>query len=448
MNGGKSQDDDARIEILKAWVSWKAWHELRLQGYRLSIIYKAACKLPLKKPKIGSYKRFHYFMTVDPGYDEEKFLQYLAPKKRGIGNTKIGPGVSSVIFNLYADDRKLTFEQIAVLVNQLLDTELSLGTNVFDKYSIPHSSKNEHRLSTGKFVSAQMVRRVITPDKRILAYKERNGASRAREVIDRKYYQIEAQHAFDRVEIDCTTFTFIFTGKNGKPSTKLITWLAVDCYSRAVVGVHFDYSENGDLYRSGLESMIKLWNLLPAELVFDRFPGHNSEPIKQLFQQLRKLNVIVTIDRTGKATTKATIEKVNDLICDELKLNPKFVGKNITTKSESSRRSKERIRNLTLTSQLNTQDEVKQFILDGISLYNQRIMKGNGKKVGRMEDFLSYEKPNAIQLPIHSLIWLFAKVSDRDVMENGSIIIKRQKNSIEYRYDLEINDHDTRRICS
>ncbi|MFN8808212.1 MAG: hypothetical protein ACK5WO_01570 [Cyclobacteriaceae bacterium] len=440
------KESTEKFEAKKSWASWKAWHELRLQGHKLSTIHRAACLFPLKKPKIGSYKRFHYFMTVDPGYDEEKFLQYLAPKKRGIGNTKIGLGLSSVIFDLYADDRKLTFEQIAVLVNELLNTELSLGTNVFDKYSIPHSSKNEQRLSTGKFVSAQMVKRTMTLEKRTLAFGKRNGKSREREAITRKNYQIEAQHAFDRVEIDCTTFTFIFIAKDGKPSTKLTTWLAVDCSSRAVVGVHFDYSENGDLYRSGLESMTKFWGLLPAELVFDQFPGHNSEPIKQLFKQLRELNVTVTIDRTGNPRTKATVEKAVDLIADELKLNPKFVGKNITTKSESSRRSKERIRSLTLTSQLNTENEVRQFILDGISSYNQRVMKG--KKAARMENFESSEKPNAIQLTNESWIWLFAKVSDRDVMHDGTIVISRQKKGLRKSSYFEIRDNQLRLLCS
>lgn len=91
-----------------------------------------------------------------------------------------------------------------------------------------------------------------------------------------------ALHAGDAWEMDGTRVNFAsFKHANGRRGFLYIVAVR-DVYSGDILGVSFALKEDSRMYREALGMAVKTSGYFPYEVVFDRFPGHNSEQWKAL----------------------------------------------------------------------------------------------------------------------------------------------------------------------
>lgn len=116
-----------------------------------------------------------------------------------------------------------------------------------------------------------------------------------------------ALFAGDCWEIDATRLNMI-AHKADDGSEKFLYIIAVrDVHSGDVLGYSFDYSENRWSVINAVKMAVQASGYLPYEMVFDRFPGHNTTEAQRLFSDLQKMGVKVTI--AHEANYKAGLER-------------------------------------------------------------------------------------------------------------------------------------------
>lgn len=116
-----------------------------------------------------------------------------------------------------------------------------------------------------------------------------------------------ALFAGDCWHVDATRMNLIaHKTKNGDKKHLFI--IAVrDVHSGDVLGYNFDYKEDRWSVISAVKMAVIESGYLPYQIVFDRFPGHNTEEVKRLFAQLEQMGVKVTISHEAKS--KARLER-------------------------------------------------------------------------------------------------------------------------------------------
>jgi len=113
--------------------------------------------------------------------------------------------------------------------------------------------------------------------------------------------------AGDVWQIDATRLNLIeHTAQDGK-KRHLFLIAVRDMYSGDVLGYHFDYKEDRWSVLNAVKMAVMEAGYLPYQMVFDRFPGHNTPEAEEFFDNLRALGVKVTF--THKATGKASLER-------------------------------------------------------------------------------------------------------------------------------------------
>jgi hypothetical protein len=140
-------------------------------------------------------------------------------------------------------------------------------------------------------------------------------------------------------EMDATRVNMIpHAGKEGNKLQFLYIIAVRDVYSGDVVGMHFDLSEDRWAYVNALRNAVENTGYLPYELRYDRFPGHNTEEMKNLFSDLMYLGVKLTC--TYKASGKARMERwFGSMQSIALQESPMYYGEGIMSNRKSAHRS-------------------------------------------------------------------------------------------------------------
>jgi len=115
-----------------------------------------------------------------------------------------------------------------------------------------------------------------------------------------------ALFAGDAWQVDATRVNLIAHNSGGKQAFLFV--IAVrDVHSGDILGYHFDYKEDRWSVLNAVKMAVINAGYLPYEIVFDRFPGHNTPEAKEFFDHLRHLHTKITF--THKATGKARLER-------------------------------------------------------------------------------------------------------------------------------------------
>lgn len=143
---------------------------------------------------------------------------------------------------------------------------------------------------------------------KFLTASQRFGKGTTKASLYEGYIPFEnALFAGDCWQIDATRVNMI-SHKADDGSKKFLYIVAVrDVHSGDILGQCFDYSENRWSVLNAVKMAVQSAGYLPYEMVFDRFPGHNTEEAKALFSTLQKLKVKVTIAHNANA--KAGLER-------------------------------------------------------------------------------------------------------------------------------------------
>jgi len=184
------------------------------------------------------------------------------------------------------------------------------------------------------------------PKTQFLTGLKRFGASSRKSHIHKGYIPFEnALYAGDCWEMDATRINMIsHTAEDGKE--RFLNIVAVrDVHSGDVLGYSFDYSENHLVYWEAMKMAVQNAGYLPYEWVTDRFPGHNTPQMIDLFERMESLGVNMVLSH--KANDKAKIERWFKTLQSVFMMDSKyFYGEGIQSRAKYAHRSAEYLKRI------------------------------------------------------------------------------------------------------
>lgn len=176
------------------------------------------------------------------------------------------------------------------------------------------------------------------PATKFLTYK-RFGSSR-KSHIHKGYIPFQnALFAGDCWEIDATRVNIISHQDEGKD--KFLVVVAVrDVHSGDILGYSFAHAENHMAYIDALKMAVQHAGYLPYEIVTDKFPGHNTPQMTDLFERMRARGTEVTFGY--EATHKPRVERFFRTLQSVFMMDSDYYyGEGIMSRSLSAFRSPE-----------------------------------------------------------------------------------------------------------
>lgn len=201
-----------------------------------------------------------------------------------------------------------------------------------------------------------------------------------------------------------------------------------DVHSGDVLGYNFDYSENRWSVSQALKMAVLEAGYLPYQIIFDRFPGHNTKEIQTLFENLEALGVKVEISH--EANTKAAVERwfgtMQSVFMDGTAY---YYGEGVKSRRDNAHRSPEVLK--AMRQKANKEkfdfqgawDEcasiVEAYRTTPFSYYSRKHAKVNESP--KMLHAKS-DKPLVIDLKKHTVSMLFDYKTNFKVKKNGLIL--------------------------
>lgn len=175
------------------------------------------------------------------------------------------------------------------------------------------------------------------------------------------YRPIEgAVNAGDAWLIDGTRINLIpHTAPDGSQKSLYLVFV-LDVYSGDMLGWSFCYAEDRMAYVNALKMAVKHAGYVPFELVFDRFPGHNTDEfgykergkvltgVCKEFDQ-RGVRLTCTIEATGKALIERSIRTLQDVFLQESKY---YYGEGVKSTRAAAHRTTDYLTQLTKAAKL------------------------------------------------------------------------------------------------
>lgn len=217
------------------------------------------------------------------------------------------------------------------------------------------------------------------------------------------------------------------TGKKKKVDKFLMVVAIRDVHSGDIVGYSFDHSENRRVYTDAIAMAVKNTGYLPYELITDRFPGHNTTEVEELFARLEALGV--RIELTHNANDKAGIERFFRTLQQITMPDSDFYyGEGIMSRSLSAFRAPEYLEQIKKESKKAGFDmyaavEESTFIIEAFrntkySKYSRKHSKVNQSPRQIHEES---EKPHIIQISEATISMLFGLKKEIQIRNNGQI---------------------------
>lgn len=257
---------------------------------------------------------------------DQSIVDIIRLPRLGNSNAEIynDPEVFSWVMQLFSDDSTFSQEHIIRKVTHMCELTLK---------------KAPSRRWYGQTIFEQAKTQFLTGLKRY-------GANSRKSYIHRSYIPMQnALYAGDCWEMDATRVNMI-AHKAEDGSERYINVVAVrDVHSGDVLGYSFDYSENHIVYLEAMKMAVQNAGYLPYEWVTDRFPGHNTPQMMDLFERLESLGVKMTI--STKANDKAKIERWFRTLQSVFYMDSKFFyGEGIQSRAKYAHRSAEYLKRI------------------------------------------------------------------------------------------------------
>ena len=178
---------------------------------------------------------------------------------------------------------------------------------------------------------------------------KRYGSSR-KSHIHKSYIPFHnALYAGDCWEIDATRVNIVShevevineeTGKKSKADKFLMVVAVRDVHSGDILGYSFSHAENHMVYADAMKMAVRNTGYLPYEIVTDRFPGHNTPQIEDLFARMESLGVNIEFvhDPNAKAGEERFFRTLQQITMPD---SDYFYGDGIQSRSLSAFRSPE-----------------------------------------------------------------------------------------------------------
>ena len=234
-----------------------------------------------------------------------------------------------------------------------------------------------------------------------------------------------------------------------------LTLVAVrDAYSGDVLGYSFNLSENRWTYIQAIKMAVEEAEYLPYEMVFDRFPGHNSPEGIAFLEDLRNRGVKVTI--THKAEGKAKIERwIGTLQTVFMQDSNYYYGEGIKSRNIHAHRSQEYLQELRKTANKDgwNWDTACDEAAKTIEAYRSTKYSSYSRKYADIDLSPSdmhteSEKPNTITIEQHQFAYLFGFKRKEKMSNMGLIDFEADKVVYKYRcadYDV-VSKYDNTQV--
>ena len=248
-------------------------------------------------------------------------------------------------------------------------------------------------------------------------------------------------YAGDVWMIDATRLNIIEHRKDNGKKGFLFMITVMDVYSGDILGYNFDYQEDRWSVLSALKMAVAEAGYLPYQMIFDRFPGHNTPEAEQFFDELRHLGVKVTF--THKATGKARLERFySTLQTVFMQDSDYYYGEGIQSRRYYAHRSPEYLQKLRQRANkegFNLQDAVKEGIRI-METYRQTPYNAYSTKYKHIKQspatlHRQSQKPNVRKIKKETLYRLFALKKEKTITRNGYIETQIMKQELVYQID-------------
>ncbi|PTT19502.1 transposase [Chryseobacterium sp. HMWF028] len=269
---------------------------------------------------------------------DQAIIDIIRLPRAGNNNAELynDPEVFSWVMQLYADDSTFSQEHIIRKVTQMCELTLK---------------KAPSRRWYGQTIFEQSKTQFLTGLKRF-------GAGSRKSYMHRSYIPTQnALYAGDCWEMDATRVNMIahegeitVIDKNGNPKTKKVEKYIVvvavrDVHSGDILGYSFDYEENHFVYSEAMKMAVQNAGYLPYEWLTDRFPGHNTPQMTDLFERMKGQGVKFSF--TSKANDKAKIERWFRTLQSVFFMDSKyFYGEGIQSRAKYAHRSAEYLKRI------------------------------------------------------------------------------------------------------
>ena len=265
---------------------------------------------------------------------------------------------------------------------------------------------------------------------------KRYGSSR-KSHIHKSYIPFQnALYAGDCWEIDATRVNIIShevevinqeSGKKTKADKFLMVVAVRDVHSGDVLGYSFSHAENHMVYADAIKMAVQNTGHLPFEIVTDRFPGHNTPQMKDLFERMESLGV--QIEFAHDANRKARIERFF-LTLQQITMpdSDYFYGDGIQSRSLSAFRSPEYIAQIKKESKKAGFDMYKAVeestnIIESYrdTLYSKYSRKHSKVQKSPRQLHQDSEKPHVFEVSEATIAMLFGLKKSATIKNNGQI---------------------------
>ena len=219
------------------------------------------------------------------------------------------------------------------------------GANFTDKYIIRQIWEACERTGRRKPSDRWFGQKIFeTAHAQFLTAQKRYGSSKKANIHKSYIPFADAFYAGDCWEVDATRVNIIAhqtKDENGnKVERHLMVVVVRDVMSGDILGYDFTYAEDHSSFARAMKMAVQTAGYLPYELVTDRFPGHNTDQIKRLFERMEAMGVIVTMSHNAKE--KAGIERWFGTFQSVILMGSKYYyGEGITSTRLTAQRSPE-----------------------------------------------------------------------------------------------------------
>lgn len=217
------------------------------------------------------------------------------------------------------------------------------------------------------------------------------------------------------------------TGKKTKADKFLMVVAIRDNHSGDIIGYSFDHSENRRVYTDAIAMAVKKTGYLPYEIITDRFPGHNTPEVMELFERMEALGVKIEITHTanGKAGVERFFRTLQQITMPD---SDYFYGDGIQSRGLSAFRSPEYIAQITKESKKAGFDmykavEESTFILESFrdTLFSKYSRKHSKLNKSPRQLHNESEKPHIIEVSEATISMLFGLKKTIQIRNNGQI---------------------------
>ncbi len=376
--------------------------------YTMKVLFDAYRNIPITTKlyfRTNSYDVFCKKIRLCKLHSIESVLPHKGLRKSS-NNLKLTQYWCDRIITLYSKKSKLTKTKVQEIINK---ERLKSGLD-----TVVYSTVNQ-------FINQPNIKNIVM--------RNRHGRRAAKNNLY-PYLSMISKTINEVWEMDGFKLPFCYESSEGIKFLDVV--LVVDTYSKKIVGYSVGKNENSEMIIIAICNSIKNSSHLPKEIVHDKHSPYFSGVVEELKEKMVLLQVNWRSTNADSPQEKGTVERVIGILNTSFfrDLNG-YIGEGIKSKREYSLPSPEMISELRKKSNLYSQEQVIELVVQMIKEYNTKSVNGKPSPNSVYEQSLSSNKISHKQISSFDFAFLFSENNNYTV-RNSMITITRGDNRLNY----------------